>query len=185
MLFQQFKTRAEGVGAEVHRFKTREEALEFILHFLPSAGVAAAPGSFAAWAEGPFLEGLDRTRLTSCVPGLRFDVDRELAADALVGISDMDWALADTGSLVADQSGAAQRLVSTLATIHIALISTARVLPDKNALFTRITPATSRYIAFITGPSRTADIERVLTIGVHGPKRLVIVCADETEGAEQ
>jgi L-lactate dehydrogenase complex protein LldG len=94
----------------------------------------------------------------------------------------MDWALADTGSLVADQTAVEQRLASTLPTIHIAIIGTDRILADKSAVFTRINPAASRYIAFITGPSRTADIERVLTIGVHGPKRLIIVFVDEHQG---
>ena len=116
------------------------------------------------------------------IPGLSFTVSRQAAADALIGISEMDWALTDTGSLVADQTAVEQRLASTLPAIHIALIGTDRILPDKAAVFTRITPATSRYIAFITGPSRTADIERVLTIGVHGPKRLIIVFVDEMEG---
>jgi L-lactate dehydrogenase complex protein LldG len=36
-----------------------------------------------------------------------------------------------------------------------------------------------RYLACVTGPSRTADIERVLTIGVHGPRQLVILAVDE------
>jgi L-lactate dehydrogenase complex protein LldG len=103
----------------------------------------------------------------------------------LIGISEMAWALADTGSLVADQTPVEQRLASTLPVIHVALIGTDRVLADKAAVFTRIDPFASRYIAFITGPSRTADIERVLTIGVHGPKRLVIVCIDEMEGVSR
>lgn len=181
-MYEQFKTKAEGVGAEVYRFKTREEALGFILPFLQKEAVADAPHSYAVWADGPFLSGMDKTGLTRQIPGLRFDVSRQLAADARIGISQADWALADTGSLVADQTAVEQRLVSTLSTIHIALIATDRILPDKAAVFTRITPKTSRYIAFITGPSRTADIERVLTIGVHGPKRLVIVFVDEMEG---
>ena len=42
-------------------------------------------------------------------------------------------------------------------------------------------PKSAHYIAMITGPSRTADIERVLTIGVHGPERLVIVFIDQLE----
>jgi L-lactate dehydrogenase complex protein LldG len=52
-------------------------------------------------------------------------------------------------------------------------------MPD---MLTRINPRESAYIAMITGPSRTADIERVLTIGVHGPERLVIVFCDELGG---
>jgi len=182
-MYEQFKVRAEGVGAEVYRFSTRADAFGFILPFIRKEGVADLPHAYAVWADGPLLHGVDREQLSGKAPGLRFDVSREAAADALIGLTEMDWALADTGSLVADQSAVEQRLAATLPVIHIALIGTARILADKGAVFSRITPQTSRYIAFITGPSRTADIERVLTIGVHGPKRLVIVFIDEMEGA--
>ncbi len=182
-MYEQFKLRAEGVGAEVHRFNTREEALDFISLFLRQTDMLPARKPFAVWAPGPFLAAIDTARLCEENPGLSFDVSRQTAADAQVGITEMGWALADTGSLVADQTAVEQRLASTLPAIHVALIGTNRILPDKVAVFSRITPLTSRYIAFITGPSRTADIERVLTIGVHGPKRLVIVFIDEMEGA--
>ncbi len=46
------------------------------------------------------------------------------------------------------------------------------------ALLARIDPGRMRYVACVTGPSRTADIERVLTIGVHGPRKLVVVVVD-------
>lgn len=181
-MYEQFKARAEGVGAEVHRFKTRDEALDFILGFLRSEGVADAPQSRALWAECPFLEGIDRAALHG-IAGLRFDVTRELAAEARFGISQMEWALADTGTLVQDSTAIEQRLVSSLSSIHIALAPTTAILPDLATLLTRITPEKSAYIAMITGASRTADIERVLTIGVHGPERLVIVFCDDLEGA--
>lgn len=181
-MFKQFKLRAEGVGAEVHRFRTKDEALGFIQDFLQREGSPETPEPDVIWADGPFLAGVDRAALMGKVPGLCFNVTRQTAANALIGITEADWALADTGSLVADQTAVEQRLASTLPVIHLALIGTERILPDKGAAFDRISPATSRYIAFITGPSRTADIERVLTIGVHGPKRLVIVFIDEMEG---
>lgn len=181
-MYDDFKARAEGVGAEVHRFGTKGEGLDFVLSFLKQEGTAAASQSSAVWVKGLFLKGVDTVQLANQVPGLSFEVTRQAAADSLIGISEADWALADTGSLVADQTDVAQRLASTLPVIHIALIATDRILPDKIALFKEIDPEKSRYIAFITGPSRTADIERVLTIGVHGPKRLVIVFIDEPEG---
>jgi L-lactate dehydrogenase complex protein LldG len=181
-MYDQFKTKAEGVGAEVHRLAAKKDAVGFILSFLKREGVADAPGSYAVWAKGALLEELAKEGLPE-LPGLSFDVNRDRASKARVGITQVDWAVADTGSLVQDQSAVEQRLASSLPEIHLALLPTASILPSKVALFSRINPGTSRYIAFITGPSRTADIERVLTIGVHGPQRLVIVFVDDMGGA--
>jgi L-lactate dehydrogenase complex protein LldG len=176
-MYEQFKTRAEGVSAEVHRFADKAGALDFIGSFLRDEGTADAPGLHALWAACPFLDGMDRSGLQE-IAGLKFQVTRELAAGARFGISQVEWALADTGTLVQDSSAVEQRLVSSLTNIHIALVPTGGLLPDLPSLLERLRPEQSSYIAMITGPSRTADIERVLTIGVHGPERLVIVFVD-------
>ena len=180
-MFEQFKAKATAVGAEVYRFQTKREALDFILPFLEKEGLADAPGSYAVWADAPFLDGMDISELRQ-TRGLKFGASRQLAAESKFGISRMRWALADTGSLVQDQSAVEQRLVSSLTSIHIALVPSGNILDKKATLFSHINPQTSRYIAFITGPSRTADIERVLTIGVHGPERLLIILVDELGG---
>jgi len=184
MLYDQFKAKAEGVSAEVYRFETGAEALTFIIGFLQIEGVADSPLAYAVWAGCPFLEKVDKSQLSK-IPGVKFDVTRELAADARFGISQMTWALADTGTLVQDSTAVEQRLVSSLSSIHIAIAPTGNILPDMPALLTRINPKESGYIAMITGASRTADIERVLTIGVHGPERLVIVFVDELGGTDR
>lgn len=181
-MYEQFKTRAEAVSAEVYRFDTKAETLEFVIRFLQKEGVADKPHYHALWADCPFLTGVDRQAVQG-VAGLKFEVTRDLAAAARFGISQFEWAMADTGTLAQDSSAIEQRLVSSLATIHIAIAPTSGILPDMPALLTRLTPEKSAYIAMITGPSRTADIERVLTIGVHGPERLIIVFCDELGGA--
>jgi L-lactate dehydrogenase complex protein LldG len=175
-LFETFKAKAEAVSAEVHRFPGTAPALAFILEFLRGAGVSPEPQCGAVWAAGPFADSF-RVELQR-VPGLRFEVSREAAAEARVGVSQMDWAMADTGTLVQDAAGVDQRLVATLPPIHLAVLGTERILADLGAVLGRIRPEQTNYISFITGPSRTADIERVLTIGAHGPERLVIVAID-------
>ncbi len=181
MMYTQFKTRAEAVSAEVVRYATKGEALAWLIDFLRREGVADAPGSHALWAECSFLDGVDR-ELVRQVDGLKLEVTRELAAEARFGISQMEFALADTGSLYQNSTAIHQRLVSSLPTIHIALVPTGGILPDMPSLLSIVKPSENPYIALITGPSRTADIERVLTIGVHGPERLVIVFVDELGG---
>lgn len=181
--FDSFKMRAEAVSAEVHHFESKGAALTFILELLRQQGTSNAPGAYAVWADCSFLDGLDKNSLAAQVPGLTFDVSRAVAAESNVGISQMDWALADTGTLVQDAAAVEKRLVSTLPNIHIALLATERIVANLPALLTKIHPNQSNYISFITGPSRTADIERVLTIGVHGPARLMIVIVDQLGGA--
>lgn len=181
-MYEQFTTRAQAVSAEVHRFASSQEALGFLVDFMQQEGVANQAGQYAVMADCPFLSGIDRQVLDG-VDGLHFAVSRELAAGAKVGISQVDWALADTGTLVQDATAIDKRLVSTLPTIHVALIATAGLRPDMPAVLAEVDPSKANYIAMITGPSRTADIERVLTIGVHGPERLVIVFIDQLGGA--
>ena len=182
-IIESFKTRAEAVSAQVQRVATKELAIELIVRLLHQEGVEEKPQSHAVWASCRMIGPVEKKKLEAAVPGIRFDVTRELAADAKVGISQLDWALANTGTLVQTADAVDQRLVSTLPPVHIALISTAALLPDLPALLTRVDPRKSAYLAFITGPSRTADIERVLTIGVHGPERLIIVLVDDLEVA--
>lgn len=178
-----FKARAHEVSAEVLQVATVPEAVELVLACLRQEGVADAAGCYAAWADCPFLAGLDRDALSACVPGLRFDVGPELARGSRVGISQMDWAVADTGSIAQDATTVDQRLVSSLPLTHIAIVATDRLVPDLAHLLAVLSPEQVNNISLITGPSRTADIERVLTIGVHGPERLVIVFVDALGGA--
>jgi len=180
-LFDSFKARAEAVSAEVHRFATQRETFDFVINLLQEQGVEDAPGRGALWADGSLLKGFGKRYLASEAPGLSFEVTRQAAADAKIGISQVDWAVAATGTLVVDAAQVEQRLVSTLPGIHVALVATSRLRADLPTVLRQLHPSQTGYISLITGPSRTADIERVLTIGVHGPDRLVIVFVDELE----
>ena len=180
-MYEQFKAKAQAVSAEVHRFADANQALAFVVDLLAQEGVAEQPGRYGVVADCPFLEAIDRKVLED-IAGLGLEVSRERAAEARIGISQVDWALADTGTLVQDATALDKRLVSTLPTIHVALIATSGLRPDMPTVLAEVDPQSANYIAMITGPSRTADIERVLTIGVHGPERLVIVFIDQLEG---
>jgi len=178
MMYERFKAKAAEAKAEVHRFPTHAAALDFLAEFLKQENVADAPNATALVSDSAGLSEAERNRLTE-IPGVSFAVTRESATQAKIGVSRVGWALADTGTLVQDATAAEERLVSTLPRIHVALVSTEAVLPDMPSLLAKVDPRQSRYLAFITGPSRTADIERVLTIGVHGPERLIALFVDE------
>ena len=184
-MFDSFRARAEAVSAEVHRVGGRGEALRFVEELLRRGGVADVPGSRAVWAAGPLVTAPVASALASRVPGLTFDVTREAAAASRVGVSEMEWGLADTGTVVQDATDPALRLVSTLPEIHVALLPADRILPSLADVLPKLDPRTAPYISFVTGPSRTADIERVLTIGAHGPVRLVVVVHGEAAAAAE
>jgi len=104
---------------------------------------------------------------------------RPHAAAAAAGVTGANFALADTGSVVLESTAEAVRLATTLPERHFVLLDPAKILPDGPAAvpyLRRFRDASPRhFLAYISGPSRTADIERVLTIGVHGPRELHIL----------
>jgi len=147
--------------------------------------VADSPGDYAVWADCLFLQRIQTDQLAGKVPGLKFNVTREAVAAAKIGISQMDWAAADTGTVMQESSDAAQRLASSLPEIHVVIIASDRILPDLTSLFAKVNVREVPYIAFITGSRSAADIEKVLTIDVHVCKRLVIVIVDRLNGSLQ
>lgn len=99
-----------------------------------------------------------------------------------------DGGIADTGTLVLNSDSEELRLATMLSETHVAVLPTDKVVPSLDELEGYMAEQFKKgpsYVAFITGPSRTADIERVLTIGVHGPERLHILLADNFDGGEK
>lgn len=92
-----------------------------------------------------------------------------------LGITGADFLLPETGTLVLRSSADQPRVVSLLPRIHLAIVSATRLRSDLHQVFTEYRQdmyTNSDYFVFITGPSRTADIELTVTLGVHGPKSL-------------
>jgi L-lactate dehydrogenase complex protein LldG len=105
---------------------------------------------------------------------------REAAARADIGVSGVDLAVAETGSLVVVSGVGKARSVSLLPPYHVAVFGKGALvesLEQVGAIFEtlhrdREVGMSGASISFITGPSRTADIELTLTRGVHGPKEV-------------
>ena len=94
-----------------------------------------------------------------------------------VGITGAQAAIAETGTLVLDSARERHRLASLVPPVHIAIVDASSIfhtLAEALAFIHHdgdISPA----VTFITGPSRTADIELTLAIGVHGPQELYVI----------
>ena len=99
-----------------------------------------------------------------------------------IGVTRATAGVAETGSILVDLDEVHARLLSMLPEIHVALLHQDTVVDslEEGLLLTRYLILRSSlqgrpsYCSWVTGPSRTADIERVLTIGVHGPRQLHI-----------
>lgn len=105
---------------------------------------------------------------------------REFCARADVGLSGVEAALAETGSLVVHSGVGKSRLATLLPPVHIALVPVSCLVSD---IFTWTASRNKEMsmpsnLNLISGPSKSADIEFTLTLGVHGPKRLVAVLYD-------
>jgi L-lactate utilization protein LutC len=97
-----------------------------------------------------------------------------------VGISSAQAAIAETGTLVLDSACERHRLVSLVPPVHIAIVKASSIVETLGEALTllRKDKESSPAITLITGPSRTADIELTLAIGVHGPQQLYVIVDD-------
>lgn len=111
---------------------------------------------------------------------------RNVFFQADVGLSGANLAVAESGTLVIVSNEGNARLVTTLPPVHIALISAEKFVADLEqavpllkALVTSSSGSKmTSYVSFITGPSRTTDIEKETAVGVHGPREVHIIILD-------
>ncbi len=174
-LLKQFSAVAEAAGAVLIDCQNPAAAVALIAERAATGGVLLPVSVSCERAQ--LAEQLKKAGV-SLLP-----VDRVQAADAVVGVTSACFAIADTGSLVLESTAEDVRLASTLPTHHFVLLDRSKVVADGLAAIEPLRrmhqQSPRNYIAYITGPSRTADIERVLTIGVHGPKQLTILLLDD------
>jgi len=103
-----------------------------------------------------------------------------------IGISGANLAVAESGTLVLVSNEGNARLVTGLPPVHVALVTVEKFVESLEQAITLIKGLVASssgmkltsYVSFITGPSRTTDIEKQLVLGVHGPRELHIIILD-------
>lgn len=146
--------------SQLQRLKTENNWTKIGAHAGELTELAARElGLETLWVEG----GYDPHELERCSAGLT-------CCDALV---------AQTGSVLMTTRSAGGRVLSVLPPHHVVIARRDQLLPDLPSAFELLE---SKYganypslMGFITGPSRTGDIERILVLGAHGPKKLTVL----------
>ncbi|MCL5951377.1 MAG: lactate utilization protein [Chloroflexi bacterium] len=105
--------------------------------------------------------------------------DRDQLADCDLGVTGVDAALPETGTLVLRSNPEKPRLVSLLPRVHLAILYPPLLDADLGTVLDKLRDDSC--VTFITGPSRTSDIELTVTIGVHGPKALHVWIVEKTD----
>ena len=184
-LIEGFESEVTRIGGRFHRAADAESAFQYIEQV---ASVREAR-TIVAW-EGQILDGIDVPRRLGekGIQLLTETTEAELvrkSAVADLGVSRVDYALSDTGTLVLLARNGQARSISLLPPVHIAVVKPDQMLSGLSDLFPLLRHAAkvegrdlSSAITFITGPSRTADIELTLVVGVHGPQQLHVVLLD-------
>lgn len=107
---------------------------------------------------------------------------RQHLAGIDIGFTIAEAAIAETGTLVLDSRSEELRLATMICEVHVCLVPVSAIREtgfEVEGLLRAMCQDAPGYAAFITGASRTADIERVLAIGVHGPLELHILLLED------
>jgi L-lactate dehydrogenase complex protein LldG len=170
-LVEQFVEKATIAGAEVVPAEDLDGAVRSLKDFFKKNHILKAIMSPELKLRDPF-----KTEFSSLETSL---TEGSLWVGA--GLVAADYGVAETGTMVHFDRSDAEKNAWTLPEICVCLLEQKRIVPRLEAIAAEIsghlsqTAIPSPQVSLITGPSRTSDIESQLTIGVHGPSRLVIV----------
>ena len=165
-----FKQRFEGYEGEVILVESEEEAMNAALDIIVKEGAETVGLSRDLEGLLPLLERA----------GIAYTHERgQGTSPPRIGLTRASGLLAETGSLVIDNENPGERLWSIISGVHIAILNKPVVFKDLDSLFAGNSSILDRGFCLISGPSRTADIEKQLVLGMHGPKRVVTIIAGQ------
>jgi len=124
-----------------------------------------------AWDRDKFPDGLLEELNNS---GIR--VQTEPDPDIKVGLTAASAGIAETGTLAISRGLGCPQTASLLPEIHIAVLNQGDIYESLTDVLNLAELRESSYVTLISGPSRTADIQMTLTIGVHGPAKVIVIC---------
>ncbi len=175
---EDFIARASEVGAQIHMAGSQDEAVAEIVELFRTSGSLKVAVSFdLGELRLPLVEALERAG-ANLLAGETADA----LALADMGVTHATLGIAETGSIVVAGNESVPRLSSMLPLIHVAVLDASALVPsldEAGEYLRRVSMAPAgeqiRYASFVSGPSRTSDVEKTLTVGVHGPGQLHIV----------
>lgn len=184
-LAKQFEFELTRIGGRFHIARAADEVFDYIENLVSIKQTKTVVG----WNSPVISEtGLSERLESSGVEFIPNDSKWSEAEfinhsiNAGMGITGVDYALADTGTLVLISGAGRARSASLLPPVHVAILKPEQIIAGLDELIPRLTASAGRELAsavtFITGPSRTADIELTLVVGVHGPQELHVVLLD-------
>lgn len=163
---------------EVQRAGSLYEALDLLGHVLAGLGAERV----AVNAEPP-LDSVDLAgrwpHIEWRMAGQEGDDLRAFCAAADAGVTGVDAVLAETGTVAISSGPGRSRMAPLLPPVHIALAPASKLTADLFTWTAARSGAMPANVTLISGPSKTADIEQTMAIGVHGPKRLIVILYDD------
>jgi L-lactate dehydrogenase complex protein LldG len=183
-----FGAELTAAGGQCHLVADREAAKAQVLDLVraqPKGKILLGKGRLLETLDlfGPLQDSANEVTLVDALPG---EATRSAFFGADIGISGVEYLIAETGSLVV-RSDLQPRSLSLLPPIHIAVAERSQLLDDLFELFRidRGEAGPPSALTLITGPSKTGDIELRLVTGVHGPGVVhVVLCTQETMPAK-
>jgi L-lactate dehydrogenase complex protein LldG len=177
----------ESVDSEIERFLAEIKKLSDVGQKLASSDIDSSLKTLVAeqnvhkatvW-ETPDLRQLSVIEILNnlSVELISPNADKHEMAQCDLGITEADFLLAETGTIVLSSSMGKPRAVSLLPRVHLAIVRPEMLRADMHQVFAEAKD--KNYLVFITGASRTADIELTTTLGVHGPRNLYVWVVDK------
>jgi L-lactate dehydrogenase complex protein LldG len=171
-LIENFKKNLESVGGHCSIVSTESEAAEAI-----EVAIQDLRATRIAVSNSPVVRSTIKYIAAAQIVE---NADSEFLFRSDIGITSAQWAIAETGTLVLESGDERHRLTSLVPPVHICILRADRIRQTLGEILGLINVDLSRTITFITGASRTSDIELTLAIGVHGPRELqVIIIVDQ------